>query len=212
MLPWQLPAELPDLRRAGMIALDLETKDDGLLAKRGSGWPWGGGHICGLSIAYRADGEIRALYFPLRHPDTGSFDASRVFDWLKDLVASDVRIVTQNGLYDWGWLRTEADIKMPPSERLEEIGALTTLVDENRFSYSLDSLCAWRGLPGKDETLLREGCAALGLIPKGCKKFNLQAQIHKLPAHLEHHGQQVNVEPIGGARAFLIEYWVQVLK
>src|SRR6516162_11547413 len=32
------------------------------------------------------------------------------------------------------------------------------------------------------------------------------------PAHLEHHGQQVNVEPIGGARAFLIEYWVQVLK
>src|SRR5262249_26198733 len=38
------------------------------------------------------------------------------------------------------------------------------------------------GLPGKDETLLREGCAALGLIPKGCKKFNLQAQIHKLPA------------------------------
>ena len=53
--------------------------------------------------------------------------------WLKDLVASDVRIVTQNGLYDWGWLRTDAGIKMPPSDRLEEIGALATIVDENRY-------------------------------------------------------------------------------
>ena len=39
---------------------------------------------------------------------------------------------------------------MPPADRLEEIGALATLVDENRFTYSLDALCAWRGLPGKD--------------------------------------------------------------
>src|SRR5262249_41677469 len=80
------------------------------------------------------------------------------------------------------WLRTEAGILMPPSERVEEIGALATLVDENRYDYSLNALCAWRGLPGKDETLLREGCAALGLIPKGRKKFNPQAHIYQLPA------------------------------
>ena len=49
------------------------------------------------------------------------------------MFASDVRIVTQNGTYDWGWLRTEAGIVMPPSERLEEIGALATIIDENRF-------------------------------------------------------------------------------
>src|SRR6516162_5861652 len=49
---------------------------------------------------------------------------------------------------------------MPPSERLEEIGALATIVDENRYSYSLDALCAWRGLPGKDETLLVEAVKA----------------------------------------------------
>ena len=131
---WQAPTELPDLRRVGIIALDTETKDGGLLANRGSGWPFGDGYICGVSVAYRADGEIRAHYFPLRHPDSQNFDREQVFQWLKDLVASDVRIVTQNGLYDWGWLRTEADIKMPPSERLEEIGALATIVDENRFT------------------------------------------------------------------------------
>ena len=74
-----------------------------------------------------------------------------------------MRIVTQNGLYDWGWLRTEAGIKMPPSDRLEEIGALATIVDENRYSYSLDALCAWRGLPGKDETLLKQAVKAAWL-------------------------------------------------
>ena len=111
---WQVPTELPDLRRAGIIALDTETNDDGLRADRGPAWPWRGGYVCGVSVAYYADGGIRAHYFPLRHPDTDNFDPAQVFGWLKDLVASDVRFVTQNGLYDWGWLRAEADILMPP--------------------------------------------------------------------------------------------------
>ena len=67
---------------------------------------------------------------------------------------SDVRFVTCNGLYDWGWLRTDGNVRMPTSDRLEEIQALATLIDENRFVYGLDALCSWRGLPGKDETLL----------------------------------------------------------
>ena len=177
---WQVPAELPDLRRAGMVALDTETKDDGLLAERGSGWPFGDGYLCGISIAYRADGEIRAHYFPLRHPDSHNFDREQVFRWLQDHVDSGVHFITQNGLYDWGWLRTEADIQMPPSERLEEIGALATIVDENRYSYSLDALCAWRGLPGKDETLLRQAVKACGF--KVSKKNPLQSHIWRVPA------------------------------
>ena len=58
--------------------------------------------------------------YPLRHPDTDNFDPDRVYRWLKDLVASGVRIVTQNGIYDYGWLRAEGGIVMPPSDRLEE--------------------------------------------------------------------------------------------
>src|SRR5262249_38750766 len=39
------------------------------------------------------------------------------------------------------------------------------------------------GIPGKDEVLLREGCAALGLIPaKSRKKFKPQEHIWRLPA------------------------------
>ena len=110
----------------------------------GSGWPFADGYICGVSVAYRDGGDIRAHYFPIRHPDSDNIDAAQLFQWLRDLIASDVRIVTQNGLYDFGWLRTEADIRMPPAERLEEIGALATLVDENRYTYT----ASMRSAPG----------------------------------------------------------------
>ena len=181
MSTWNPPTELPDLRRAGQIALDTETHDKRLIADKGSGWPFTDGHICGVSVAYRADGDIRAHYFPLRHPGTDNFDPIRVYQWLRDLIASDVRIITQNGLYDWGWLRAEAAIKVPPAERLEEIGALASIVDENRYTYGLDVLCAWRGLPGKDITLLKEAAIALGMPKRGTKP---QAYIWKLPAHV----------------------------
>ena len=192
---WRVPSELPDLRRVGLIALDNETKDDGLAADRGSGWATCQGHLCGVSVAYRAESDIVALYIPLRHPDTENFNPEQVYTWLKDHVASDLRFVTQNGLYDWGWLLAEAGIRMPPTERLEEIGALATMVDENRYQYGLDALCKWRGLPGKDESLLREGCAALGLITNKRKKFRPQNYIWQLPARYVGHyaeGDAVN--------------------
>jgi DNA polymerase I-like protein with 3'-5' exonuclease and polymerase domains len=179
---WTLPTQLPDLRRAGVIALDTETKDDRLRADMGSGWPFRSGHLCGVSVAYRAEGKIRGHYFPLRHPDTENFPTEQVYQWVRDHITAGVRFVTQNGGYDWGWLRIEADIRMPPGERLEEIGALATMVDENRFKYSLDALCAWRGLPGKNETLLHEGIKALGLVTNKRKKVVPQNHLWQLPA------------------------------
>ena len=161
MSNWQIPTDLPDLRRVGISRIDPETKDGGYAPT--SAQP--GRRVTAISAASASLTAPRgksAHYFPIRHPDTENFDPSQVYQWLKDLIASDVRFVTQNGLYDWGWLRTEAGILMPPSDRLEEIGALATIVDENRFRYSLDALCTWRGLPGKDETLLREAVKAAG--------------------------------------------------
>jgi hypothetical protein len=179
---WIPPAELPDLRRVGTIALDTETRDDRLRADMGSGWPFRSGHLCGISVAFRAESEVRGFYFPIRHPDTQNFAPEQVYRWIRDHVAADVCFVTQNGLYDWGWLRTEANIKMPAGERLEEISALATMVDENRFQYRLDALCAWRGLPGKDDALLRQGIETLGLIENRRKKLVPQNYIWQLPA------------------------------
>jgi len=181
--PWRVPSELPDLRRIGLVAIDTETKDDGLAADRGSGWATRQGHICGISVAYRVEANIQTLYIPIRHPDSENFAPEQVYAWLKDHVASDLRFVTQNGLYDWAWLRVDGDVHMPPGERIEEIGALATMVDENRYQYGLEALCKWRGLPGKDESLLREGCTALDLITNKRKKFKPQNYIHQLPAH-----------------------------
>ena len=182
MSNWQIPTELPDLRRVSVLALDTETKDDRLRADMGSGWPFHSGYLCGVSVAYRAEGDVRGLYFPIRHPDTENFDPEQVYQWLRDHVAADVRFVTQNGLYDFGWLRAEAGIRMPPGNRLEEISALATMVDENRYQYRLDALCGWRGLPGKDETLLRQGIDALGLITNKRKKVVPQNHLWQLPA------------------------------
>jgi DNA polymerase I-like protein with 3'-5' exonuclease and polymerase domains len=182
MSNWQIPTELPDLRRLGIVALDTETRDDRLRADMGSGWPFRSGYLCGVSVAFRDEARVRGLYFPIRHPDTNNFDPAQILAWLNDLVVSDVRIVTQNGLYDWGWLRAEAGIRMPPGERIEEIGALATMVDENRYQYRLDALCSWRGLPGKDEALLRRGIEALGLITNKRKKVVPQNHLWQLPA------------------------------
>ena len=95
---WQPPRELPDLRRVGIVAIDTEENDEGLRAGRGSGWPWHGGWICGISFAWREGGEIRAIYIPIRHPDSINFDPAQVSRWLKDHIAAGVRFVTLNGL------------------------------------------------------------------------------------------------------------------
>ena len=190
---------LPDLRRVGFIAIDTETNDEGLRADRGSAWPWHGGYVCGISVAWRDDSGIRGNYFPLHHPDSENFERENVARWLKDHIAAGVRIVTQNGLYDWGWLRADLGIAMPPSEQLEEIGALATLIDENRFSYSLDALCAWRGLPGKDTALLEEAVKAAGL-QRTARRSTSPIYIYKLPAHLV--GPYAEADPIATLALF----------
>ena len=146
-------------------------------------WPWRGGYICGISVAWRDDGEhSRATISRCAIPTAENFDRENVARWLKDHIAAGVKFITQNGLYDWGWLRADLGIAMPPSDQLEEIGALATLIDENRFNYSLDALCDWRGLPGKDTALLEEAIKAAGF--KISKKNPLQSYIWQMPAHL----------------------------
>ena len=181
-MAWSPPSVLPDLRRVDIIALDTETSDEGLRAERGSSWPWRGGYICGISVAWRGEDGINANYISLQHPDSDNFQRVNVIRWLKDVFASDVRIITQHGLYDYGWILTDLGLQMPPARRIEEIGALATLIDENRFRYGLDALCEWRGLPGKDTTLLEEAVKAAGF--KINKKNPLQSYIWRLPAHL----------------------------
>lgn len=160
---WVAPVELPDLVSMGVkiVGLDLETKDDGLAAERGAGWATGAGWICGVGVAW--DGG--SLYVPIRHMETACMEPERVRAWLNEMIRGGVTFVTQHGSYDWGWLGAEWGLKVP-SEQVEDVHAAAVMLDENRLSYSLSSLCLWQGLPGKDERLLREAASALGVDPK----------------------------------------------
>ena len=87
---------------------------------------------------------------------------------------------------------------MPPSDQLEEIGALATLIDENLFQYCLDALCKHYGLPGKDTALLEEAIKAAGF--KISKKNPLQSYIWQMPARYV--GPYAEADPIATLRLF----------
>lgn len=153
---WTSPVELPDLRQCKHIALDRETKDEGLARGRGPGWAYKAGFVVGNAVAWPGG----SFYAPLRHPDTANIDAQAWQRWERDHIAAGVRFIFQNAPYDLGWGRAEWD--MPCPQKIEDTTAMAVMVDENRLSYKLDDLCSWRGLPGKEESMLNEAASAYG--------------------------------------------------
>jgi DNA polymerase I-like protein with 3'-5' exonuclease and polymerase domains len=168
---WRGPGALPDLRRCGVIALDRECRDEGLAGGRGPGWAFGAGRVIGVSVAWEEGHEIRSTYAPIAHPDSECFDADAVRRWETDHQKAGVRFVMMNAPYDVGW---GAHMGVPVPEKIDDVGAMAYLVDETLLEINLDALCRWRGLPGKNETLLREAAAAYHVDPK--------KEMWKLPA------------------------------
>jgi DNA polymerase I-like protein with 3'-5' exonuclease and polymerase domains len=144
------------------MAIDTETKDDGLAADRGPGWATGEGHIVGISVATAEQGSV---YIPIRHPDTHNFDIPAVRQWLLDHIAAIPTLVFHVAEYDLGWLF--ADLKIQINKPIEDTQAMAVMLDENRSSYSLDNCCIWQKVPKKDDRLLREAAAAFGVDAKG---------------------------------------------
>lgn len=167
---WSPPASLPDLRRHKYVALDTEGKDDGLSLGVGSSWPSGRGHISGVSLAWPGG----SLYAPTRHADTDNLDETMVAQWIVDHIAAGVHFITHHGSHDWGWLGTAWDIKCPDGQ-VEDTEGMAAVVDENRLAYSLDDLCRWRGIPGKDEGQLREAAQSFGFK-------DVKANLWRMPA------------------------------
>src|SRR5690242_8345450 len=146
------PQELPDLRRVKELGLDTETRDEGLQGGRGPGWVYRAGHIAGFSIAWGAEGQEQKAYFPIAHQDSPNIDREHARQWLRD--HRHLRWIMQNAPYDLGWLRAEFGIE--PPEQIDDTTAMSVMLDENQLSYNLDAIAERCGVPGKDETLLRE--------------------------------------------------------
>ncbi len=155
---WVPPTELPDLRGAPYTCLDVETYDPHLL-DRGSGWATGQGHVAGFALA--APGAP-SVYLPMRHRAGGNLPVEGVRRYMADLLRSGTPILCHNALYDIGWLHQEG---LPMPTKVIDTMFAGPLLNELRFSYSLDSLCKDYGLPGKDVALLEEAQRAFGDAP-----------------------------------------------
>ena len=158
-MSWSAPKSLPNLGGQPLLYLDLETKDEGLAAEAGAGWPWRGGEVVGVAIGT----PDREWYFPVRHQGGGNVDPSAVFAWLRDLARERRRWVFHNGLYDLGWATTE-DVEFHLESEMEDTIAGAALLDEYRASYSLDACAASAGIPGKRPELLLAAADRLGLF------------------------------------------------
>ena len=87
--------------------------------------------------------------------------------WLKDqLNTPNIPKIMHNSMYDMGWLYASGvDVK----GKIIDTMVAAPLVDENRFSYSLNALSVDYLNEIKAETELREAAAAHGIDPKEYK-------------------------------------------
>lgn len=129
---WTRPS-FPDVTGIKQVAIDLETHDPEIKVL-GGGWATNKGFVVGVAVSFEGfDG-----YFPVRHERGGNFSEDEVKKWLRKLFKEDPIVICHNAVYDLGWLRrwgVECDVT-----KVYDTLIAAPLVDENRFSYSLDSL------------------------------------------------------------------------
>ena len=163
---WLAPTEYPDLRSADEIAIDLETRDPDL-KKLGSGAIIGNGEVVGIAVA--VDGWKG--YFPIAHEIGPNLDRKKVLSWFKDVCESPATKIFHNAMYDVCWIR---NLGIKINGLIVDTMIAASLIDENRFSYTLNTM-SWAYLnKGKNEARLIEAAKERGLDAK--------AEMWRLPA------------------------------
>ena len=162
---WNSPTSFPDLKDHKYIAIDLETRDPSLKT-RGSGALIGEGEIVGIAVAV----EGWSGYYSFGHLEQNHFDEATVIAWIKDVCALPATKIFHNAMYDVCWLRAYG-VKI--NGHIVDTMVMAALVDENKFSYSLNSASYEYLGEVKDETALKEAASEAGVDPK--------AEMWKLP-------------------------------
>ena len=163
---WVPPLELPDITGASKIAIDVETRDPNLKTN-GPGWPTGDGEVVGYALA--VDGW--SCYLPIRHLGGGNLDERIVNRWLKKVFECPADKIMHNAQYDLGWIK---QMGFTVNGRIIDTMIIASLLDENRFSYSLNALCYDLLNKTKSEKGLVEAAREFGVDPK--------AEMWKMPA------------------------------
>jgi DNA polymerase I-like protein with 3'-5' exonuclease and polymerase domains len=163
---WVAPTEFPDLRKADEIAIDLETRDPDLKTL-GSGSIIGNGEVVGIAVAVNGFKG----YFPIAHEEGPNLDRKKTLEWFKDICESPATKIFHNAMYDVSWIR---NLGIKINGLIIDTMVAASLIDENRFSFTLNSL-SWKYLnKGKNESLLTKAAKERGLDPK--------ADMWKMPA------------------------------
>jgi DNA polymerase I-like protein with 3'-5' exonuclease and polymerase domains len=98
-------------------------------------------------------------------------DRKKVLDWFTDVCESPATKIFHNAMYDVCWIR---NLGIKINGLIIDTMIAASIIDENRFQYSLNSL-SWVYLKqGKNEALLTKAAKERGLDPK--------AEMWKLPA------------------------------
>jgi DNA polymerase I-like protein with 3'-5' exonuclease and polymerase domains len=163
---WICPESFPDLKSYKYIAIDLETRDPDLKV-RGSGAIIGNGEIVGIAVA--VDGW--SGYYPIAHQGGGNLEKDKVMSWIKDVCSTDSVKLFHNAMYDVCWLRA-AGIRI--NGHIVDTMVMASLIDENRLSYTLNSISYEFLGEVKDEKALIEAAQSWGIDPK--------SEMYKLPA------------------------------
>jgi len=163
---WVAPEVFPNLSTAKEIAIDLETCDPNL-ESMGPGWARNDGFVVGYALA--VDGW--SGYFPVAHHGGGNLDKKRVERWLADVLAYPSDKVMHNAAYDLGWLQASG---FKVNGRIVDTMLAAPILDENRFSYSLNALGFDYLQEAKSEQGLKQAAADFGVHPK--------KELWKLPA------------------------------
>jgi DNA polymerase I-like protein with 3'-5' exonuclease and polymerase domains len=168
---WSTPSEYKDLSGYTEIAIDLETRDDAISNKLGAGWATGQGEVIGFAVAV----EGWQAYYPFNHLGGGNMIYEQVIKYMHDVCALPATKIFHNAQYDVGWLR---NMGITINGEIIDTMIAAAIIDENRWSYSLNNVA--RDYLGeiKAETDLIEAAKDHGVDPK--------AEMWKLPS--EHVG------------------------
>ena len=162
---WTPKDYYPDLSNEKLIAIDLETCDRNLTT-HGSGWATGDGYVTGIAVA-TADWQG---YYPIAHGG-GNLNKKKVLDWFKGVAKLDCDKVFHNASYDLGWLRT---LGITVNGKIHDTMISSALIDENRYSFTLNSLAKEKLGETKNEDLLYKAAKEFGVDPK--------KEMYKLPS------------------------------
>ena len=163
---WFPPDDFPDLSKYDEIAIDLETKDPDLKTK-GSSSMRGQGDVVGIAIAVKD----WSGYYPIAHESGPNMERKKVLGWFADVLKTNADKIFHNAIYDMCWIHR---LGFKVHGTIVDTMIMTSLVDENRFRYDLNSVAQHYTGMGKNESALQEAAKEWGIDPK--------AEMYKLPA------------------------------